>query len=175
MLTRPNPRTIDEFVNRFQERTSFLGGLATPLVEHLKQPIEPSKRLCSSRRGRRKGPGQARGDSRPRVSESWTKYITIERGKVSGPYGDCEGERITIEDGLCLQVSFVDHQPDSIENNSDRYTIKLTTPGGQPFLVNGRETDTVEFTIVGNCELGDFLSAISDIGRLRSLPRKRRP
>jgi hypothetical protein len=98
----------------------------------------------------------------PEIS-SWISCTTIERFRV----GDRETERTTIEGGAFLEVSFVDNQPDAIENNSDRYTFKLTTPGGQPCEIDDREVNEVKFTIVGNWELADFLSGMAALLHLR--------
>lgn len=94
--------------------------------------------------------------------------ITIERFWVeSHPCGRRGIERITIQCGDFLEFSFVDHQPDAIENNSDRFSFKVTTPGGQPCEVDGREVNAVKFTIVGNVELATFLSAVAELARRR--------
>lgn len=98
--------------------------------------------------------------------------ITIERFWVdSPPCGGHEIERTIIEGCHFLELSFIGHQPYAIEDNSDRYTFKLTTPGGQQCEVDGQEVDAVEFTIVGNFELAAFLSGMTELARWRRKPK----
>ncbi len=64
-----------------------------------------------------------------------------------------------------LSVKFTDHA-DNDGGNSDRFTFELTTPGGQPITVGGRETDRLEFVITGPVELGEFLAAMDHLARV---------
>ena len=107
--------------------------------------------------------GAPDGNNDAGYSGSRLSCTTIERINV----GDREVERTTFQCGDFLECSFVNHQPDAIENNSNRFSFKVTTPGGQPCEVDGREVDAVKFTIVGNFELAAFLSGVAELARWR--------
>lgn len=49
--------------------------------------------------------------------------------------------------------------PENNRNNSDSWEITITTE--QPMFVNGLETHTITFTVVGGCELHDIADALS--------------
>lgn len=71
---------------------------------------------------------------------------------------------VTIE-GAFLDVAFDDSQGNT-NSNGDQYTFTITTPGGQQSIVNETEVDSVRFTLVGNCELADFLDAMHRFRKL---------
>jgi len=62
----------------------------------------------------------------------------------------------------------VEFNPPEIEygNNSDEYKFKITTPGGQSCIVDGKEVDKIEFIIVGPIEFSCFVKAIEQIGKI---------
>lgn len=70
--------------------------------------------------------------------------------------------------GESLKVEFTQSRlPGEIINNSDSFTFNLSVPGGQPFKIDGRETDKATLTIYGNWELRQFLDAMVSLhGRL---------
>ena len=54
-------------------------------------------------------------------------------------------------------------KPDRLNsgNNSDKFQVIITNMAGQPILVNGEEVDKLEFTIVGNWEINDFIHDVA--------------
>jgi len=46
-------------------------------------------------------------------------------------------------------------------NNSDKFYVTITNMAGQSLLVNGQEVDKLEFTIVGNWEINDFVHDVA--------------
>ena len=46
-------------------------------------------------------------------------------------------------------------------DNSDKFHVTITNMSGQSLLVNGQEVDKLEFTIVGNWEINDFVHDVA--------------
>jgi len=69
-----------------------------------------------------------------------------------------------------IEQEFIDVEFDPPEtehaNNSDEYKFKITTPAGQSCMVDGKEVDKIEFTIVGPIEFSCFVKAIEQIGKI---------
>lgn len=65
-----------------------------------------------------------------------------------------------------LQVSFDDHSSENTNNNSDKYTFTIAAIGGQSMIVDNKEVDKLEFTIVGNLEIQAFFEAMNCIESL---------
>ena len=65
-----------------------------------------------------------------------------------------------------LEVSFDDHSIENTNNNSDKYTFTIAAIGGQSMIVDNKEVDKLEFTIVGNLEIQAFFEAMNCIGSL---------
>ena len=47
-----------------------------------------------------------------------------------------------------FEVSFDDHSSENTNNNSDKYTFTIAAIGGQSMIVDNKEVDKLEFTIV---------------------------
>ena len=62
-----------------------------------------------------------------------------------------------------LQVAFDNHANENTNNNSDKYTFTITTNGGQSMIIDNKEVDKLEFTIVGNLEIQAFFEAMNCI------------
>ena len=62
-----------------------------------------------------------------------------------------------------LEVSFDDHSIENTNNNSDKYTFTIAAIGGQSMIVDNKEVDKLEFTIVGNLEIQAFFEAMNCI------------
>jgi hypothetical protein len=54
-------------------------------------------------------------------------------------------------------------KPDRLNsgNNSDKFHVIITNMAGQSILINGEEVDKLEFTIVGNWEINDFIHDVA--------------
>ena len=65
-----------------------------------------------------------------------------------------------------LEVSFDDHSIENTNNNSDKYTFTIAAIGGQSMIVDNKEVDKLEFTIVGNLEIQAFFEAMNCIESL---------
>lgn len=73
--------------------------------------------------------------------------------------------RVAINHCDFLGIEFDDSEGNT-GDNGDTYTFTISTPGGQPCLLNGEEVENFSFSIVGNVELQEFFASIDAIRRL---------
>lgn len=46
-------------------------------------------------------------------------------------------------------------------NNSDKFYVTIKNSAGQSMMLNGEEVDKIEFVIVGNWEINDFVHDVA--------------
>jgi hypothetical protein len=86
----------------------------------------------------------------------------VEIQEVRNVFRETKRVLVTIEQGDFVKFEFENLHVGAMDDNSSEYTVRLSTPGGQPMRVNGEEVQKIDLTIIGDWEMNELVRAMRE-------------